>query len=472
MSSSTDSSTTSLTSLWRDVSHALRGRRYDYTKEPLSRAIVLLAVPMVMEMIMESLFAIVDIFWVSRLGSDAIAIVGLTESVMSLIYAVAAGISMAGGAIVARRIGESSPDRAAQAAGQVLMLGIGLSAALGLILGYFTADILVFLGASASAIEAGTTFARIMFYGNTSVFLIFLINAVFRGAGDAVLAMRTLWLANLLNIALCPALVFGWGPFPELGLAGAAAATTLGRAVGVCYQVWHLRGRRSLICLRLSHFQPAPDVLWGVLRISMNGVAQLLIGTTSWIGLFKILATFGTAAVAGYTIAIRIMLFALLPAVGLAGAAATLVGQNLGAIQPDRAEAAVRIAARVNVPLVTVAGLIIALFANHIVRLFTVDPEVQAYAVHALLIASLAFPIYAVGMCLGAAFNGAGDTWTPARLNFVCLWLGQIPLAWILADVLRLGPAGVFVAIPVSVAAFTTWSYVIFKQGKWKLKTV
>lgn len=458
--------------MWRDVSAALRGGRHDYTREPLNRAIVLLAVPMVMEMIMESLFAVVDMFWVSRIGSEAIAIVGLTESVMSLIYAVAVGISLAGAAIVARRIGENAPDRAAQTAAQVLLLAIGISLALGLVFGCFATDILAFLGASDSAMEGGTTFARIMFYGNASVFLIFVINSVFRGAGDVVLAMRTLWLANLVNIVLCPALVFGWGPFPEIGLAGAAIATTLGRAVGVLYQVWHLGGHRSLICIRLSNFLPAPDILRGALRTAIDGVAQLLIGTTSWIGLFKILATFGTAAVAGYTIAVRIILFALLPAVGLAGAAATLVGQNLGAGQPDRAEAAVRIAARVIVPLVTVVGLVTALLANHIVRLFTMDPEVQAYATHALVIASLTLPIHAGAMCLGAAFNGAGDTWTPARLNFVCLWLGQIPLAWILADVLRLGPVGVFAAIPVSAAVFATWSYVLFKQGKWKLKAV
>lgn len=433
---------------------------------------MLLAVPMVMEMIMESLFAVVDMFWVSRLGSDAVAIVGLTESVISLIYAVAVGISMACSAIVARRIGENAPDRAAEAVAQVFMLGIGISAALGLMFGYLATDILAFMGASGPAIELGANFARVMFYGNASFFLIFLINAVFRGAGDAVLAMRTLWLANLLNIVLCPAFVFGWGVFPELGLTGAAVATTGARSIGVLYQLWHLAGHQGRIHIRFSHFQPAPDVLKGVILTSVNGIAQLLIATTSWIGLFKILATFGTAAIAGYTIAVRIVVFALLPALGLAGAAATLVGQNLGARQPDRAEAAVRIAARLNVPLLTIVGLVVVLFSSQIVRLFTTDPDVQAYATHALLIVSLAFPIYAGAMCLGAAFNGAGDTWTSARLNFVCLWLGQIPLAWILAHVLHLGPVGVFVAVPTSLAVLAMWSYVLFKQGKWKLKIV
>lgn len=421
---------------------------------------------------MESLFAVVDMFWVSRLGSDAVAIVGLTESVISLIYAVAVGISMACSAIVARRIGENAPDRAAEAVAQVFMLGIGISAALGLMFGYLATDILAFMGASGPAIELGANFARVMFYGNASFFLIFLINAVFRGAGDAVLAMRTLWLANLLNIVLCPAFVFGWGVFPELGLTGAAVATTGARSIGVLYQLWHLAGHQGRIHIRFSHFQPAPDVLKGVILTSVNGIAQLLIATTSWIGLFKILATFGTAAIAGYTIAVRIVVFALLPALGLAGAAATLVGQNLGARQPDRAEAAVRIAARLNVPLLTIVGLVVVLFSSQIVRLFTTDPDVQAYATHALLIVSLAFPIYAGAMCLGAAFNGAGDTWTSARLNFVCLWLGQIPLAWILAHVLHLGPVGVFVAVPTSLAVLAMWSYVLFKQGKWKLKIV
>jgi putative MATE family efflux protein len=461
-----------LNSFWRDVSLALRDGQRDYTREPLNRAIVLLAVPMVLEMIMESMFAIVDMFWVSRLGSDAVAIVGLTEAVISLIYAVAIGISIAGSAIVARRIGENDPERAAQAAAQVLLLGLAISTTLGLLFGFFAREILALMGASGPAIEIGAPFARILFYGNASFFLIFLINAVFRGAGDALIAMRTLLFANLLNIVLCPAFIFGWGVFPELGLTGAAVATTVGRSVGVLYQLYHLAGHGGRVRVRLAHFRPASAVLKGILLTSVNGIAQLLIGMTSWIGLFKILATFGTAAVAGYTIAVRIMMFLLFPAIGLAGAATTLVGQNLGARQPERAEAAVRIAARLNIRLLTVVGLAVALLSSHAVRLFTTDPDVHGYATQALLLICLTFPIHAGGMCVGAAFNGAGDTWTPTRLNFVCLWLGQIPLAWFLADLLHLGPVGVFVAIPASVAVLVMWSYVLFKQGKWKLKFV
>lgn len=457
---------------WRDVAHALQGKRYDYTAESLNRGIVLLAVPMVLEMLMQALFAIVDIFWVSRLGRDAIAIVGLTESLMSLIHATAIGISFAATAIVARRIGEKDAEGAAQCAAQIIMLGLTTSTALGVVLSYFATDILALMGASPTIVQFGSDFARIMLGGNATVFMFFLINAVFRGAGDAVLAMRALWLANALNIVLGPCFIFGWGPFPEMGVTGAAIATNTGRGVGVLYQLWHVTGHNSRIRVRLRHFRPARNVLQRILMTSGNGVAQLLIGTTSWIGLFKILAMFGTAALAGYTIAIRIVLFGLLPAWGVASAAATLVGQNLGALQPDRAEAAVRIAIRFNVLLLALVGASFVIFADSLVRLFTTDAEVLAYGTRALSTVSLAFPLCATGMCLGAAFNGAGDTWTPARINFFCFWLGLIPLAWLLADTFHLGPVGVFIAVPISWSVHALWSYALFKDGKWKLRKV
>ena len=459
-------------SFWRVVRQALRGEQHDYTTESLNRAVLLLAVPMVLEMIMESLFAVVDVFWVSRLGRDAVAVVGLTESVMSLVYAVAIGISFAATAIVARRIGEKDPERAAQAAGQILVIGLVVSAALGAILGYFAPTILRLMGAEDAVISTGSRFARIMLGGNATVFLIFLINAIFRGAGDAVIAMRTLWLANALNIVLGPCFIFGWGPFPELGVAGAAVATNIGRGTGVLYQLWHLAGHHSRIRVRPRHLRPVAGDILAILRTAGNGIAQLLISTTSWVGLFKILALFGSSALAGYTIAIRVVMFALMPAWGLANAGATLVGQNLGAAKPDRAEAAVRIATRFNMIFLGAVGVVFVFGSGFIASIFTSDPEVHAHATRSLWIVSLAFPLYAAGMCLEGAFNGAGDTWTPTRLNFFCFWLGQVPLAWLLASTFKLGPIGIYIAVPISFSVLTLWSAVLFKRGHWKQQKV
>lgn len=457
-------------SFWAGVRQALRGETHDYTSLPLNRAVLLLSVPMVLEMMMESLFTIVDIFWVARLGAQAIAVVGLTESVMSLIYAVAIGVSFAATALVSRRIGEKNPELAARAAGQVLLLGATLAAAIGIGFGYFAGDILRLMGADADVVEQGTGYARIMLGGNATVFLIFLINAIFRGAGDATLAMRTLILANGLNIILDPCFIFGWGPFPALGLDGAAVATNIGRGVGVCYQLWHLTARPGHIRLRAADLRLEAHTMGIILRTSANGVGQLLISTTSWVGLFKILAVFGSPVVAGYTIAIRVIIFALMPAWGLANAGATLVGQNLGAHKPDRAEAAVRIATRYNMLLLGLTGLAFIIFARPIVGVFTDDPDVFAHGVRALWVVSLAFPLYAAGMCLEGAFNGAGDTWTPTKLNFFCFWLGQIPLAWLLAIPLGLGPTGVFIAVPASFSALALASALLFRRGRWKEK--
>lgn len=459
-------------SFWQVVRLSLKGQHLDYTSVPLNRAVLLLAVPMVLEMIMESLFAVVDVFWVSRLGSDAVAVIGLTESVMTLVYAVAIGISFAATAIVARRIGEQDPERAAQAAGQIIVLGVTISAGLGILLSLFASEILRLMGASDAVVALGTDFARIMLGCNATVFMIFLINAVFRGAGDAVLAMRTLWLANAFNIVLGPCFIFGLGPFPEMGVTGAAVATNIGRGLGVLYQLWHLAGFNSRVRVRLRHLAPIFGEQRTLLTTAGNGIAQLLISTTSWVGLFKILATFGSAALAGYTIAMRVVIFALMPAWGLANAGATLVGQNLGATKPERAEQAIRIATRFNVIFLGIVGFAFVVFSGPLVRLFSTDPEVLAYGIQALWIVSLAFPLYAAGMCLEAAFNGAGDTWTPTRLNFFCFWLGQVPLAWLLADFFRLGPLGVFISVPVSFSVLALWSLVLFRRGRWKQKKV
>jgi putative MATE family efflux protein len=457
---------------WRSVGQALRGEHHDYTTEHLPRAVLLLAVPMVLEMVMESLFAVVDVFFVSRLGKEAVAVVGITESVMTLIYAVAIGISIAATAIVARRIGEKDPERAAHTAGQIVLLGLGVAAGIGLVLGWLAPHILRFMGAEEEIVALGTNYARVMLGGNATVFLIFLINAIFRGAGDAVLAMRTLWLANGLNILLDPCFIFGLGPFPEMGVTGAAVATNIGRGIGVLYQVWHLAGFHSRVRVRWRHLRPEHETLGGILRTSGSGIAQLLISTTSWVGLFKILAVFGSTALAGYTIAIRVVVFALMPAWGLANAGATLVGQNLGAEKPERAEAAVWIATRYNTLFLGGVGLLFIVFAAPLARIFAPDPAVLAYATQALWIVSLAFPLYAAGMCLEGAFNGAGDTWTPARLNFACLWAFQIPLALLLAHTFHLGPLGVFISVPAAFTLLTLWSLVLFRRGRWKRKKV
>ena len=457
---------------WRSVASALKGEHHDYTTAPLNRAVLLLAVPMVLEMLMESLFAVVDVFWVSRLGKDAVAVIGLTESIMTLIYAVAIGISFAATAIVARRIGEKDPERAAQAAGQILLIGITFSSGLGLVLAFFARDLLELMGADAATVALGTNFARVMLGGNATVFMIFLINAIFRGAGDAVIAMRTLWLSNALNIVLGPCFIFGWGPFPELGVTGAAVATNIGRGTGVLYQLWHLTAKPGRVRVRLQHLRPVPADLAAILRPAWNGIAQLLISTTSWVGLFKILTHFGSSAVAGYTIAIRVVIFALMPAWGLANAGSTLVGQNLGAKHPERAEAAVRLATKFNMLFLGAVGLVFVVFSRQIVGLFTTDPEVFYHANRALWVVSLAFPLYAAGMCFEGAFNGAGDTWTPTRLNFFCFWLGQVPLAWALAVPAQLGALGVFIAVPASFTVLALWSGVLFKRGAWKTQKV
>lgn len=459
-------------SFWRSVGQALRGEHHDYTSEQLGRAVLLLAVPMVLEMCMESLFAVADVFWVSRLGKDAISVVGVTEAIMTLVYAVAVGISMAATAIVARRIGEKEPERAAHSAGQIVILGIGCAAVIGVVLAIFAGDVLRLMGAEPSVVALGTNFSRVMWGGNLTVFLIFLINAIFRGAGDAVIAMRTLWLSNAINIALGPCFIFGLGPFPQMGVTGAAVATTIGRGIGVLYQCWHLAGHHSRIKMRLAHLRPDFAQLGNILRTASTGVAQFLISTTSWVGLVKILALFGSAALAGYTIAIRVVIFALMPAWGLSNAGATLVGQNLGAQKPERAEQAVWMATRYNMIFLGVVGLIFVTFSGFIARLFAQDPEVLAYATKGLWIISLAFPLYAAGMCLEGAFNGAGDTWTPTRINFFSFWLGQIPLAWFLAKPCGLGPTGVFIAMPASFIILAAASAVLFRRGKWKLKKV
>src|ERR1700756_2275414 len=465
-----DSSESASVSFWQVVIAAIRGEHRDYTTETLNRALVLLAVPMVLEMVMESIFALADVFWVSHLGSDAVAVVGITESIMTVIYAVAIGLSMAGTATVARRIGEKDPDRAATSAVQVILLGLSVSATLGLLGGSFGPDILRSMGGNEQVVSMGGNFSRIMLGGNATAILIFVINAIFRGAGDAAIAMRTLWFANAINILLGPCLVFGLGPFPALGVTGAAVATNIGRSCGVLFQLFQLVARDSRVRIRLRHFHFELDALGQMLRLAANGTLQNLVSTASWIGLVRIISQSGSAALAGYTIAMRVVIFAILPAWGLSNAGATLVGQNLGAAKPERAESAAWIAVRYNVFFLGGIGLLFILFAGTIASFFAADPQTLAYGAQAIWIIGLGFPFYAVGMCLTSAFNGAGDAWTPTWLNFSCLWVLAIPLAWLLANYFNGGATGVFIAIPIAFSALAIVSALVFRRGRLELQ--
>ena len=459
-------------SFWQVVIAAIRGEDRDYTTETLNRAVVLLAIPMVLEMVMESIFALAEVFWVSHLGSDAVAVVGITESLMTIIYALAIGFSAAGTATVARRIGEKDPDRAAIAAVQLIVLTLCVSVTLGLGGAMLGPSILRFMGGNDHVVSMGGNFSRIMLGGNATALLIFVINAIFRGAGDAAIAMRTLTLANAINIVLGPCLVFGLGPFPALGVTGAAIATNFGRGCGVLYQLYHLTARTNRIRIRPRHLRFEIKAALQMLKLAANGAMQNLVNTASWIGLVKILSQSGSAALAGYTIAIRIVIFAILPAWGLSNAGATLVGQNLGAAKPERAESAAWIAVRYNVFFLGTVGLLFIIFAGPIARLFTGDSKTLAYGTQALWIIGLGLPFFAAGTCLTSAFNGAGDTWTPTLLNLFSFWLFEIPLAWVLADHFGAGATGVFVAIPIAFLLLAIASVLVFRRGHWKLQQV
>ena len=462
-----------LDGFWPGVREALRGSRRDYTEGAIGRAILMLAVPMVLEMVMESIFAVCDVFFVSRLGADAVATVGLTESMLTIIYALAMGLAIGATAMVARRIGERDGDGAARAAVQAIILGSATALTLG-IAGVMAAPALLrAMGASPSLLAVGTPYARIMFGGNATILLLFLVNAIFRGAGDAAIAMRVLWLANAINIALGPCLIFGLGPFPALGVKGAAIATNIGRGVGALFALSRLVGSRNTrVRIARRHVRLEPAVLARLVRLSASGTLQALIGTASWIGLIRILSTFGSSVLAGYTIGIRVVVFALLPSWGLSNAGATMVGQALGARKPDRAEHAVWIAGFYNVCFLGAVGTLFVMLAGPIAHIFTSDPSVVPSAVDALRIIAIGFPFYAYGMVLSAAFNGAGDTTTPTLLNVVVFWLWEIPLGFVLSKSLGVGPRGVYVAIAVAFSTLAVVSAVIFRRGKWKARAV
>ena len=459
-------------SLWRAVGASLRGRRQDYTSLPLSRAVLLLAVPMALELVMESTFGLVDIFFVGKLGPEHVAAVGLTGALIILMFAVAMGLGIGAGATVARRIGEGDAEGAALAAGQALLAGAAISAPFS-VAGFLLAPrLLAWMGASADVVAVGAPYTAMMFGGSATIFLIFLSNSIFRGAGDAAIAMRALWLANLVNIILDPCLIFGLGPFPELGLFGAALATTLGRGLGVGFQCWALAKGDRRIHLGGRHLRPQPAVMRPLLRISANGMLQFLIGTASWLGVVRIVALFGDVTLAGYTIGLRLIHFAILPSWGVSQAAATLVGQNLGAGRPDRAEQSVWLTARYNLVLLGSMAVIFWLAARPLVGVFTTHGPTLEAGVLTLRISSLAYCFSAFSMVFSQAFNGAGDTWTPTKLNFFVMWLWQLPLAYTLSRKLEYGLAGVLVAVVISMCTWAVVGGILFRRGAWKHKRI
>ena len=460
-------------SLLTVLREAIVGTDRDFTRGPILPALIILAIPMILEMSMEALFAIVDTFFVSRLGASAIAVVGLTESILALIYAVGIGLSIGATATVARRVGEKDLDGAAHTATHAVYLGLLVSLLMGAAGVIFAPTILGLLRAEPEVIALGTPFMRIMLGSNAVIVFLFLLNGIFRGAGDAAIAFRVLLIANGLNILFCPLFIFGIGPFPELGVTGAAVATVCGRGAGVIYAAWALFGRSNgRLHVGREHWKFDPKLLVSLVRLSSTAVLQFLIATASWSGLVSILAGFGTAALAGYQIGLRVILFVLLPAVGLANAAATLVGQNLGAGQPDRAERSVWLAGAINAVLLGLAGLFFVIFPDLVISIFTQDPEVAAIGRDCLRIVGYGYAFYGLGMVMETSFNGAGDTWTPTYLNFFIFWLFEIPLAYLLANYYGYGPQGVFWAITLAFSLLAVSAALLFKRGKWKLMTV
>lgn len=457
---------------WRTIRDAMRGTPTDLTEGPIGRAIVLLAIPMVLEMLMESVFAVADIFYVSRISSDAVAVVGLTETLMTCVYVIAMGLGIGASAVVARRIGEGDADGAAHSAAQAILLAAGLSIIIGIAGVALAPSLLGLMGAQPSVIAIGTPYVQTMFAGNIVIVLLFVVNAVFRGAGDAAVAMRALTIANAANLILCPLFIFGIGSFEGFGLVGAAIATTIGRGMGAAYAIVRLRQKTGHLQVARRHVTVDPALMRRIFRISSNGMLQLFVGMASWIGLVRIVASFGSDAVAGYTIGIRIIIFALMPSFGMSNAAATMVGQALGAGRPERAEKAVWQTALWNMCLLGAVGLVFVLFPETLVGVFTDDPDVIPYAVDCLRIIACGFLFYAYEMVITQSFNGAGDTTTPTLINFFSLWVFQLPLAYVLAHNVGMGPQGIFVAATICYASMAVIGAVLFRRGKWKLKVV
>lgn len=458
--------------IFTTLKQAIKGdESFDYTSGSIKKGVILLAIPMVLEMLMESVFALVDLYFVGHLeqSSYAIQAVGLTESVITIVYSIAIGISMAATAVVARRIGEKDPVAAAKAGMQAIIIAFVINTIISIFGFIYAKDILLFMGASIEAAEYGLNFTRIMMGGSLCIMLLFLINGIFRGAGNAAIAMKSLWLANICNIILCPILINGFGPVPAFGLMGAAMATTTGRSIGVLYQLYHLFNGRGILKIIPSYFIPDLEQIKALIKIAAPGVLQFVIASCSWIFLAQLVATTGgDHGSAGYQTALRIMMFFILPAWGLSNAAATLVGQNLGAKKVERAEKSVFTTAKYNVIFMAIITVITLVFSSSLISFFTNDLIIQKIAVEALQTMCLGYVFYGIGMVLINTFNGAGDTWTPTMINFFGFWLFQIPLAYLLAKYYKLGPTGVFIAIPIAETAITLASIVLYKRGKWK----
>jgi len=454
--------------LFCDLRDAVRGVPHDYTEGSLSRGILLLAVPMVLEMLMESIFAVVDVFFVSRLGAEAVAVVGLTETLMTLVIALGVGLSLGAAAVVARRIGEKRVDRARTAAGQALLLGLAISLPISVVGILFGREVLVLIGAEPEVVALGHLNAVIMLGGNITLVLLTIINGIFRGAGNPAIAMRVLWLANGINIVLDPLLIFGIGPFPEMGVVGAATATNIGRGIGVIYQLIVLFRGNGDIALTRAHLRLDSSLAARMLRVSIGTILQLVVAMTSWIVLVRMIAIFGSTAVAGYTIGVRIVLFAIQPAWGMACAAATLVGQNLGAEQPGRAERAVWLTCAYNMAFLVTVSVGFIVFDSALIGLFTRDPAVIEEGARCLRIVACSYLFYASGMVLIQSFNGSGDTRTPTLINLLCYWIVQLPLAYVLAVPFGLESTGVYVGIAVAQALSAMVSAWIFRKGRWQ----
>jgi len=452
---------------WHIFRDAFDGSAVDYTAGNLDRSLLLLAIPMILETAMESLFAIVDIFFVSKLGEDAMATVALTESLVVLVIAVALGLSFSTTAFVARRIGEKKPEEAARGAAQSVLIGVASSALIGLAGFVFAPELLVLMGATEGILR-NVTFARIVLGGCGTLMMLFLLNAIFRGAGDAVIAMRVLWFANIINIVLNPCLIFGLGPFPEMGIAGSAVGTVIGRGAGVLYQFWLLHSGAGRIHIRAADWKPNPELLRHIIRPALNGMLQIFIATASWTALVRIAATFGPTILAGYTIGIRVIMFSIMPSWGLSNAAATLVGQNLGAGKPERAEASVWLAGFYNAIFLGTLSVVFMLAPEWILRVFTDSPAVLEAGALCLRYVSSCYVLYGYGMMMLQAFNGAGDTATPTRVNVIGYWVVQIPLAWVLAHTLGFGPRGMYGAVALAEITVSLLAIAYFRQGRWK----
>ena len=451
---------------------ALRGTETNFTSGNINRAIFMLSVPMILEMVMEALFAIVDVFFVAKIGTEAVATVGLTESVLTLVYSVAVGLSTAATALVARRIGEENGAGASKAVGQVIFISLTFAVLMGVPSFIFADDLLRLMGGDTQLIANGSGYTHVVFMSAPAIILLHTLSGCLRGAGDASVAMRSLWLANGINIVLCPVFIFGLGPFPELGVMGSAVTTTLGRSAGVLYQFWALAKLNGRISINLASFVPDLSVVKTLLGLAAGSTGQFLIGSASWVFLTRLVSTFGADVVAGYTVAIRIFVFTILPSWGMANAAATLMGQNLGTGQPDRAETSVWRAAFCNLVFLVPLGLLLYVVAETLVGVFTQDRHVLAIGVESLRVFCISFAFMAYGMVLTQALNGAGDTRSPMLINILCCWVIEIPLAYTLANILAWGPQGVFWSVTIAQCLLTVVAVWVFRQGRWRTVSV